>query len=144
LKTAALQAETTVFVSTVARRRRSDASLQTLRQQSRVARMLALAHHLQRAIDNGVLADRATVARAFGLSRARVTQLLDLLLLAPDIQELVLTSEAINSVEPMRERDLRAVCRARSWVGQRECFARMMPDALRRAQLADPRPAAAG
>ena len=57
-----------------------------IRRPAKVARMLALAHHLQRTIDNGLVADRAAVARKLGLTRARVTQLLDLLLLAPRIQ----------------------------------------------------------
>jgi len=35
--------------------------------------MLALAHHLQGAVDHGVVADRAAVARKLGLTRARVT-----------------------------------------------------------------------
>ena len=47
--------------------------------------MLALAHKIQQAIDGGVVRDRAEVARRLGLTRARVTQLLDLALLAPDI-----------------------------------------------------------
>jgi hypothetical protein len=46
---------------------------------------LALAHHLQGAIDRGLVADRAAIARKLGLTRARVTQLLDILLLAPDL-----------------------------------------------------------
>jgi hypothetical protein len=48
--------------------------------------MLALAHHSQGAIDRGLVADRAAVARKLGLTRVRVTQLFDLLLLAPDLQ----------------------------------------------------------
>jgi hypothetical protein len=56
-----------------------------VRRPAKVARMLALAHHLQSAIDRGLVADRAAVARKLGLTRARVTQLLDLLLLAPDL-----------------------------------------------------------
>ena len=55
-----------------------------VRRPAHVARMLALAHHLQRAIDRGLVPDRATVACRLGLTRARVTQLIDLLL-APDL-----------------------------------------------------------
>jgi len=61
-----------------------------VRRPAKVAQQLALAHHLQAAIDRGAIADRADVARKLGLTRARVTQLLDLLLLAPDLQDLVL------------------------------------------------------
>lgn len=84
-----------------------------------VARMLALAHHLQDAIDKGIIADRASVARSLGFTRARVTQLLDLLLLAPDIQEQVLALEAVDGVEPIGERALRDVAHTGTWVEQR-------------------------
>jgi hypothetical protein len=50
-----------------------------VRRPAKVAQQLALAHHLQAAIDRGAIADRADVARKLGLTRARVTQLLDLL-----------------------------------------------------------------
>ena len=90
-----------------------------VRRPAHVARMLALAHHLQSAIDRGIVADRATVARRLGLTRARVTQLLDLLLLAPDVQIAVLALEAVDGAEPMSERALRAVAHAGCWVEQR-------------------------
>lgn len=86
---------------------------------AKVAQMLALAHHLQAGIDRGDIADRATIARKLGLTRARVTQLLDLLLLAPDIQEQVLALEAVDGAEPMAERRLRAVAHAGCWEEQR-------------------------
>ncbi|MCS7002570.1 MAG: hypothetical protein NZ518_06965, partial [Dehalococcoidia bacterium] len=89
-------------------------------------RMLALAHHVQNAIDRGLVADRAAVARKLGLTRARVTQLLDLLLLAPDLQEAVLAMEAVDGVEPMAERTLRAVARAGAWGEQRVAWAKLM------------------
>ncbi|HPA82903.1 MAG TPA: hypothetical protein PLS95_18930 [Thermoanaerobaculales bacterium] len=90
-----------------------------VRRPAKVARMLALAHHLQNAIDRGLVADRAAVARKLGFTRARITQLLDLLLLAPDIQARVLELEAIDGVEPMSERALRAVAHAGAWDAQR-------------------------
>ena len=79
---------------------------------AKVARMLALAHHLQRAIDRGLVADRAPAARKLGLTQARVTQLLDLLLLAPDLQQAVLALKAVDGAEPMNQRALRAVAHA--------------------------------
>ena len=85
---------------------------------AKVARMLALAHHLQRAIDEGLVADRAAVARKLGLTRARVTQLLDLLLLAPRLQEAILTLEALDGVEPVSERVLRSVAHEGRWAAQ--------------------------
>ena len=53
----------------------------------RIARTLALAHVMQRMIDRGEVKDQAELARMLGFTRARVTQMLDLTLLAPDIQE---------------------------------------------------------
>jgi hypothetical protein len=89
-----------------------------VRRPANVARMLALAHHIQSAIDRGVVADRAAVARKLGFTRARITQLLDLLLLAPDIQARVLELEAVDGVEPMSERGLRSLVRAKTWKEQ--------------------------
>ena len=61
----------------------------------RVARMLALAYEMQALIERGEVRDRAELAWALGLSRARVTQLLDLLLLAPDLQEEILFAQVL-------------------------------------------------
>ena len=91
----------------------------TVRRPARVARMLALAHRLQRAIEGGEFQDRASLARQYGLTRARVTQLLNLTLLAPDIQEQVLGLEAVDGLEPTSERALRVVSREMEWGEQR-------------------------
>ena len=97
-----------------------------VRRPAKVAQQLALAHHLQAAIDRGAVADRADVARKLGLTRARVTQLLDLLLLAPDLQDAVLALEAVDGAEPMAERALRAVAHAGTWAEQRAAWGKLM------------------
>ena len=51
-----------------------------VRRPARLAIMLALAHKIQQAIDRGAVRDRAEMARRLRLTRARVTQLLDLTL----------------------------------------------------------------
>jgi Resolvase, N terminal domain len=56
----------------------------------RVSRLLALALRLDRLVRAGEIADYATLARLGYVSRARVSQILQLLLLAPDIQETLL------------------------------------------------------
>jgi hypothetical protein len=89
---------------------------------ARVALMLALAHKIQEAIDAGKVADRADVARRLDFTRARITHLLDLTLLAPDIQERVLGLEAVDGQEPMSERTLRGVARAGNWGEQRRAW----------------------
>jgi hypothetical protein len=95
-----------------------------LRRPARVALMLALAHKIQQAIDRGAVHDRAEAARRLGLTRARVTQLLDLTLLAPEIQEQILYAESVDGVEPLSERAVRKVTSATSWGEQRRVHAR--------------------
>jgi hypothetical protein len=86
-----------------------------IRRPAKVARMLALAHHIEEAIRRGRVTHPAAVARELGFTRARVSQLLDLLLLSPAIQERVLFLEAVDGVEPMSERQLYNVARERRW-----------------------------
>ena len=93
-----------------------------VRRPARVARMLALSHRLEAAIERGEYRDRADAARQLGFTRARITQLLDLTLLAPDIQEAVLELEAVDGVEPLSERALRVVVRCEKWNGQRAAW----------------------
>ena len=80
---------------------------------SRAARMLALAHHIARQIDEGAIPDYATAAQALGLTRARLTQVMNLLLLAPEVQERIAVGEISVS-----ERDLRRVSAEPDWNGQ--------------------------
>jgi hypothetical protein len=87
--------------------------------------MLALAHRMQAMIDSGEVEDQATLTRRLGFSRARVTQLLDLLLLAPDIQEQILFTEVPPGRDPVTEHGLRKVVRACLWPRQREIWARL-------------------
>lgn len=94
---------------------------------AKVALQLALAHRIQRAIESGEIRDQAEAARLLGLTRARVSQLVDLTLLAPDIQERLLDVEAGNP----SERALRAVSGIEDWNGQRQAMAELpfRPDA---------------
>jgi hypothetical protein len=80
--------------------------------------MLALAHDLQELIDSGEVPDRATLARQLGLTRARLTQILDLLLLAPDIQEQILVGDS----GPATERRLRQIAGQLEWSLQRRAL----------------------
>ena len=87
----------------------------------RVARVLALAHHWQGLIRSGTVRNQADLARLVGVSRARVTQVMRLLHLAPDIQEAVLDGAADG---PRAEMALRKIADAVSWVEQRWNWAR--------------------
>ncbi len=82
-------------------------------QAPRAAIVLALAISIERAIERAELRDFADAARRLGLSRARLTQIGDLLLLAPWIQELVLAGGTRCS-----ERDLRRIGGESCWSKQ--------------------------
>ena len=94
-----------------------------VRRPARIAQMLALAHHIERSIEAGTYVDRAHAAKSLAITRARVTQLCDLLVLAPDIQEELLFLESVDGVEPTSERALRAITRMLSWREQRAAWA---------------------
>lgn len=91
----------------------------SVRRPARVAVMLALAHKIQDGVDRGTVRDRAEVARRLGFTRARITHLLDVTLLAPDLQLRVLALEAVDGLEPISERSLRMVAHGGSWAEQR-------------------------
>jgi len=88
----------------------------------RVARMLALAHECETLIAAGVVADRAELAAVLGFTRARVTQLMDLTLLAPDIQEEILVAEVEPGRDPVTEHAVRAIVRHAEWHEQRAAW----------------------
>ena len=88
-----------------------------------MARLLALAHHLRGKLDRGEVKSRAEIARLGHVTRARVTQIMNLLLLAPDIQEQILfLPPAIRGRYPISERDLRLILRSVSFREQRRVW----------------------
>lgn len=86
----------------------------------RVARLLALAHRIDRMIAAGEIRDWAEAARLCGLTRARMTQIANLLLLAPVIQEeIVAWPPVTEGRETITERSLRPLTAEASWERQR-------------------------
>jgi ParB-like chromosome segregation protein Spo0J len=81
-----------------------------------VARHLALAHHWRGLIRDGVVRDQTDLSRIVGVSRARISQVMRLLDLAPDIQEAVLDGKVDG---PGAELALRAVAGEPLWAIQR-------------------------
>jgi len=84
----------------------------------KVARMLALAHVFQRMIQAGVMADQTELARLTGFSNARITQLMNLTLLAPSIQEEILGMTVESGRDRVTERSLRRVVGLVEWEEQ--------------------------
>ncbi|TWT51752.1 hypothetical protein KOR42_34390 [Thalassoglobus neptunius] len=90
----------------------------------RVARMLALAIRLESLLKNGFVGDQAEIARLGHVSRARVTQIMNLLSLAPDIQEEILFLPRIHrGRDTLLERDLRQIAAEPNWIEQRKRWA---------------------
>lgn len=89
----------------------------------RVARLMALAIKLDRLVRDGAVKDYAELARLGRVTRARITQVMNLTLLAPDIQEALLFLPAVAAGrEPLALRDLQPVAQVRDWRGQRRAW----------------------
>ena len=83
----------------------------------RITRLMALAIKFQDMVDRGDVRDYADLARLGYVTRARVTQVMNLLMLAPEIQEhLLSTDEALLGFP---ERLLRGLCAQVQWKTQR-------------------------
>ena len=94
----------------------------------RVARMLALAHNIDAKIRAGELRDLADAARAIGVTRARMTQIMNLLLLAPGIQEAILDLPPVtNERDSVSERALRGIVAETDWNQQIELWNEVTP-----------------
>ena len=79
---------------------------------------------MQQLLSLGVQRNSTTLAREVGMTKSRLSQLLDLTLLAPDIQEEVLmTVGRPDERQPITERMLRRIVREADWEDQRRMWA---------------------
>jgi hypothetical protein len=89
----------------------------------RITKMMALAIRLDHLIKSGQVTDQAELARVGHVSRARLTQIMDLNLLAPEIQEELLFWVGQNlRVESTKERDARKLIKFLDWKMQRQIW----------------------
>ena len=89
----------------------------------RITKMMALAIRLDHLIKTGQVSDQAELARVGHVSRARLTQIMDLNLLAPDIQEVILFQEKNERGRgSVAERELRRIASTNSWATQRKMW----------------------
>lgn len=92
----------------------------------RVARLMALAIHFEGLLRRGEVPDYATLARLGQVTRARMSQIMGLLGLAPDIQEAILfLPRTLQGRDPITEHDLRPVTRILDWERQRAAWRRL-------------------
>ena len=89
----------------------------------RISRLMALAIRFDQLIRDGVVTDQAELARLGRVSRARLTQVMNLLNLAPNIQEdLLILSVGEQSHSLATERALRHVAAVLDWRDQRRMW----------------------
>ncbi len=86
----------------------------------RITRLMALAIKFQDMVNRGEVRDYADLARLGYVTRARITQIMNLLDLAPDIQEEILSSSLRSGYVP--ERDLRHITAVVGWCRQRRLW----------------------
>jgi hypothetical protein len=97
----------------------------------RVARLMALAIKLDGLVRQGVVRDYAALARLGHVSRARITQIMNLLLLAPDIQEqLLFLPETLRGRDPIHLRQLQPIALLPDWNEQRPRWRRLVAGVL--------------
>jgi hypothetical protein len=93
----------------------------------RLARLMALAMRFDRLVRQREVLDYADVARLGHVTRARVTQIMNLLLLAPDIQEEILfLPRTERGFDPTPERRVRAITSVPDWRKQRRLWRELL------------------
>ena len=92
----------------------------------RIARLMALAIHYDKKLRTGEITDAATLAMLSHVTQPRMTQILSLTLLAPDIQEELLHLPAAESGrEPIHEKVLRPIVTEVDWRRQRMLWSKL-------------------
>lgn len=82
----------------------------------KVTKLLALAIHFDELLRTGAVTSQAELARLGRVSRPRLTQIMNLLHLAPSIQEQILFYPKITTGrDPLTERDFRELASTPCW-----------------------------
>ncbi|MFG0243662.1 MAG: hypothetical protein ACF8R9_12820 [Phycisphaerales bacterium JB054] len=89
----------------------------------RVSRLMSLAIRFDELLREGAVEGQADLARLGHISRARVTQIMNLLLLAPDIQAAILNLPlTVRGRDPITETMLRPIAAEVDWAVQRRMW----------------------
>lgn len=99
---------------------RSDAPPAIRGRLPRVTKLMALAIRFERLVQTGEVASYAELARLGHITRARMTQIMAFLHLAPDIQDALLNFPPVErGRDPVTERDVRPISADSDWKSQR-------------------------
>ena len=97
----------------------------------RVSRLLALALRLDHQVRSGLLANYSALARLGRVTRARVSQILNLVNLATDIQEaLLFLPRTEHGRDPIHLRLLQPIAMAADWKRQRRMWGELVATRL--------------
>lgn len=89
----------------------------------RISRLMALAIRFDELVRSGEVADFADIAELGQVTRARVSQIVNLLNLAPDIQEEILFLPRVaGDRDAVSEREVRALAGEADWARQRSLW----------------------
>ena len=89
----------------------------------RISRLMALAIRFEQLIAEGTVTDQSDLARLAHVSQPRITQIMNLLHLAPDIQESLLFLPPTTTGKPtITEKTLRPITNQINWNRQREMW----------------------
>ncbi len=92
----------------------------------RIAKLMALAIRCDQLLRSGAVPDATALARLARVSQPRMTQILNLTLLAPDIQERLLDLPPVaRGKSTLCEKSLRSVCAEIGWPAQRNGWMRL-------------------
>jgi len=89
---------------------------------------MALALRFEELLGGWAVRDYAELARVGQVSRARITQIMNLLHLAPDIQDAILfLPRVLSGRDPIYLEHLQALTALLDWQSQRRCWNEILP-----------------
>ncbi|GIW56607.1 MAG: hypothetical protein KatS3mg082_3011 [Nitrospiraceae bacterium] len=92
----------------------------------RVSRVMALAIEFDRMLREGIVSSTIELARLAQVTQPRITQVLNLLHLASDIQEELLFLPLVTQGrDPIHEKQLRRICAETEWHKQRQLWSQL-------------------
>jgi hypothetical protein len=107
----------------------------------RIARLMALAIRFDGLVGRGAIGDYSALARVGHVSRARITQIMNLLLLAPDIQEDILFLPATHyGRDPIHLAQLQPIAAHWDWQQQRRLWQALLERSRQSSRISSLRP----
>lgn len=93
------------------------------RSSNRLCRLMALAIRFEDMLRSGEVVDYSELANRYGVERGRISRIMHLRLLAPDLQEKLLNPS--DAHENLSLKHVMPVCKIASWKVQRERFKKL-------------------